>query len=173
VEAMKTLDFQPIIKTRALVIQSAPDKLKDPVIMIAEIGPRESGPPLHMHPNQLETYEVLEGEVEFVLGLKKIKLRAGEKIEIPAQVPHTFKNLTTGWLRMKDTHQPALGFEEMMTNLHNLVQRGKVRGFKDLKSIIYLSMLWVKFMNKQRSVSPPYWVMKLMANLGRAMNYEL
>jgi len=74
---------------------------------------------------------------------------------------------------MKDTHQPALGFEEMMTRLHNLVERGKVRGFKDLKSIIYLSMLWVKFKNEQRSLNPLYWAMKLMATLGRAMNYEL
>jgi len=29
--------------------------------MIAELGPEES--PLHMHPYQLETYDVLEGEV--------------------------------------------------------------------------------------------------------------
>jgi hypothetical protein len=46
---MDTLDFAPVIQTRA----SAVDKQHEPVIMIAEIGPRESGPPIHLHPRQV------------------------------------------------------------------------------------------------------------------------
>lgn len=170
---MDILDFDPIIKTRAIVVKSAADKLTDTVIMIAEIGPNEAGPPLHYHPKQKETYEVLEGVAEFILGNKKLIVKQGEKIEIPANTPHTFKNISDGWLKMQDTHLPALSFEEMMRDLHVLVHSGKITGFKNFKSILYLSMLWVKHKEVQHSVSPPFFMMKLMASIGKFRGYKI
>lgn len=170
---MDTLDFEPILKTKAIVLQSAVDKSRDPVIMIAELGPGESGPPLHLHPNQQETYEVIEGEAEFVLGEKMLLVKQGEKVVIPANTPHTFKNITNNWLRMRDTHEPALTFEQMMRELHGLVHTGKIKGFGDLRSLIYLSMLWVKHQELQRSVQPPFFVMRLMAMIGKMMGYAI
>ncbi|MBC7885726.1 MAG: cupin domain-containing protein [Saprospiraceae bacterium] len=170
---MDTLDFQPVIKTKATVIKSAADKKNDSVIMIAEIGPGVAGPPLHYHPSQHETYEVLEGEAEFILGNQTIMVRQGEKIEIPPNIPHTFINRSNDWLKMRDTHLPALTFEDMMRELHQLVQGGKVTGFNNLKSLIYLSMLWVKHKELQQSVSPPFFIMKGMNVIGRLIGYRL
>lgn len=170
---MEVLDFEPIFKTRAIVVKSAIEKMKDPVIMIAEIGPRESGPPMHIHPHQQETYEVLEGEVEFMLHNTRKVLKKGENIEIPANTPHTFKNITDNWLKMQDTHIPALTFEEMMRELHGLVQAGKIKGFSNFKSLLYLSMLWVKHKDLQRSIKPPFFVMKFMAAIGRLLGYTV
>jgi hypothetical protein len=141
--------------------------------MIAEIGPGEAGPPSHIHPRQHETYEVLQGEAEFLLGGKKVIAKQGDKIEIPANTPHTFKNNTTEWLKMRDTHQPALSFEEMMRELHGLVQSGKVRGFDDFQSLVYLSMLWVKHQELQQSTQPPFFVMRLMALAGKLLGYKI
>jgi quercetin dioxygenase-like cupin family protein len=170
---MDTLDFQPIFKQKAIVVQSATDKQHDPVIMIAELGPGESGPPVHMHPSQQETYEVIEGEAEFLLDGKTILVKQGEKIDIPPNTPHTFKNKTDGWLRMRDTHQPALSFEEMMRGLYSLVKSGKVSGFNNPKSLVYLSMLWVKHEELQRSIQPPFVVMRIMSALGNLIGYKL
>jgi mannose-6-phosphate isomerase-like protein (cupin superfamily) len=170
---METLDFEPTIKTKAIVVKSAVDKQHDTVIMIAEIGPGEAGPPTHIHPNQLETYDVLEGEAEFVLGDKTFIVKQGDKVEIPANTPHTFKNNTNAWLRMQDTHLPALTFEEMMRELHGLVHSGKIKDFKDFKSLIYLSMLWVKHKELQRSTQPPFFVMQTIAWMGKLMGYKL
>ena len=41
---MDTLDFAPIIKTKAIVVKSAVDKQHDTVIMIAEIRPEGAAP---------------------------------------------------------------------------------------------------------------------------------
>jgi mannose-6-phosphate isomerase-like protein (cupin superfamily) len=170
---MDTLDFEPIIKTKAIVVQSAADKQRDPVIMIAEVGPGEAGPPSHIHPNQHEIYEVLEGEAEFILDGKKLIVKPGDKIEIPPNTPHTFKNNSQQWLKMRDTHQPALSFEEMMRELHGLVHSGKIKGFSDFQSLVYLSMLWVKHKESQQSTQPPFFVMKLMTLLGKWMGYKI
>src|ERR1044071_3200133 len=102
---MDTLDFEPTLKTKAIVVKSAVDKQHDTVIMIAELGPGESGPPAHIHPSQQETYEVLEGEAEFLLDGKSIRVKQGDKVDIPANTSHTFKNIGAGWLKMRDTHQ--------------------------------------------------------------------
>lgn len=170
---MDILDFQPVIPTKAIVVKSADDKQKDAVVMIAEIGPHESGPPLHYHPNQHETYEVLDGMAEFVLGTKKIIAKQGDTVDIPPNIPHTFKNISGDWLKMRDTHLPALSFEEMMRELHGLVHSGKINGFKNPKSLLYLSMLWVKYKEVQHSVNPPFAAMKLMASIGKLIGYKL
>jgi len=82
-------------------------------------------------------------------------------------------NTTDNWLRMRDTHQPALTFEEMMRELHALVLSGKVRGFGDIKSLVYLSMLWVKHKELQRSTEPPFFVMRLMNMVGKLVGYNI
>jgi mannose-6-phosphate isomerase-like protein (cupin superfamily) len=170
---MDTLDFEPTIKTKAIVVKSAVDKERDTVVMIAEVGPGEAGPPMHLHPSQQETYDVLEGEAEFILGGKTLTVKQGDKVEIPANTPHTFKNVGNGWLRMQDTHLPALTFEEMMRELHGLVHSGKVKGFNDFQSLVYLSMLWVKHDKLQRSVEPPFFVMRGMSAVGKLLGYRL
>lgn len=170
---MDILDFQPTIQTRAIVVKSAVNRATDTVVMIAEIGPNESGPPMHLHPAQHETYEVLEGEAEFRLGTKKLIVKQGETIEIPPNTPHTFRNATNQWLKMQDTHTPALTFEEMMRELHGLVVAGKVKSLSDFQSMIYMSMLWVKHKEVQTSVKPPFFVMKAMAFIGKLSGYKL
>lgn len=170
---MDTLDFEPIIKTRAIVVKSAIDKKNDPAIMIAEIGPGEAGPPIHVHPNKQESYEVLEGEAEFIPGGKKIIVRKGEKLNIPENTPHTFKNNQDRWLKMQDTYLPAISFEEMMRSLHALVRNGKIGEFNDFKSLVYLSLLWVKHSEVQQSIKPPYFIMKSMAAYGKWRGYKV
>jgi len=170
---MYILDFQPLIKTRATVVKTAVDKQADTVIMIAEIGPHEQGPPLHIHTSQHETYEVLEGEAEFILGTEKRKVLPGETVVIPPNTPHTFRNTGDAWLKMRDTHAPALSFEEMMRELHTLVVGGKIKGFKDARSLVYLSMLWVKHKQVQRSVKPPFFVMRAMALAGSVLGFKV
>lgn len=170
---MNILDFQPTIKTRAIVVRSAKDPNVDSVVMIAEIGPHESGPPMHLHPAQYETYQVLEGEAEFILNHKKVIVKQGESIEIPPNTPHTFRNTKSTWLKMQDVHTPALSFEEMMRELHGLVQAGKVKSLSDFKSMVYMSMLWVKHKELQASVEPPFWIMKVIAFFGKLLNFRL
>src|SRR5689334_20446213 len=130
---MDILDFQPIIKTKVYVIKSAVDKTKDDVIMQIELAPHELSAPPHLHPGQTETYEVLEGELEFTLGNQWRTLNAGDKVTIPPNTQHTFQNDAGNWVKLHNVHTPALGFEDMMRGLHTLVKDGKIRSLKDFK----------------------------------------
>jgi mannose-6-phosphate isomerase-like protein (cupin superfamily) len=51
------------------------------------------GPSLHLHWNQEEWFYVMEGEVAFQVGERRLTLHAGESVLAPRQVPHTFSAL--------------------------------------------------------------------------------
>ncbi len=48
------------------------------------------GPPLHLHPEQEEWFYVMEGEVLFQIGEKRMQLKVGDSVLAPRKIPHTF-----------------------------------------------------------------------------------
>jgi quercetin dioxygenase-like cupin family protein len=44
--------------------------------------------PLHLHPNSAEYLHVIEGTCEHLVGSKWVKLKAGDTVRIPRNVPH-------------------------------------------------------------------------------------
>ncbi len=51
-------------------------------------------PPAHFHRNEDETFYILEGEILFYVGDKRIAARSGELVYIPKTIPHQFKLVT-------------------------------------------------------------------------------
>jgi mannose-6-phosphate isomerase-like protein (cupin superfamily) len=51
------------------------------------------GPPLHLHLYQDEWYYVMEGEVAFQVGDKRVQLKPGESVLGPRRVPHAFNSI--------------------------------------------------------------------------------
>ncbi len=78
-----------------------------------EITPPQGGPPPHMHTREDETFLVLEGELEFVIGARTIPATAGSVVYGPRGIPHTFRNVGTTPSRMIVLIMPA-GFEKMV-----------------------------------------------------------
>ncbi|RYF84381.1 MAG: cupin domain-containing protein [Chitinophagaceae bacterium] len=52
------------------------------------------GTPLHVHLKQDEIFYVLEGEYGFALGNEKFRLKKGESVFLPRQVPHSWIQLS-------------------------------------------------------------------------------
>jgi len=60
--------------------------------MIAEVG-YCSGPPLHTHKTQDDTFYVLDGVLTVQAGDELVELRPGDFVTVPPGVPHAFDNL--------------------------------------------------------------------------------
>ena len=54
----------------------------------------EHGPPPHLHPQQDEHFEVLEGEIEVRLDEETLTLRAGDTFDVPAGAVHEMRPVT-------------------------------------------------------------------------------
>ena len=76
--------------------------------------PRGSGPPLHLHHNEDETFYVLEGEVTFLVGDERIDLAAGDFLFGPREVAHAYV-VRSERARMLVTASPA-GIEQFFVS---------------------------------------------------------
>lgn len=58
--------------------------------LVVEVAyaPGGSAPPVHVHPEQDERFEVLEGALDVRLGDERRTLRAGDVLEVPRGTPH-------------------------------------------------------------------------------------
>jgi quercetin dioxygenase-like cupin family protein len=127
---------------------------------------------IHYHPAQTETYRVLEGTLDVFREGQWGAVSAGESLSIPPGGVHGFRNATTSPVRFVNVHRPALAFEDHLQTLDRLARAGKIRGTKDLRSLIYMSMSGTRY-QPDVPVKPPYWIVQMMAFVGRRLGYTL
>jgi mannose-6-phosphate isomerase-like protein (cupin superfamily) len=168
------LDFNPAV---GMIVDGAPpeDPDTDPWRVTMIFAPGFAGPPVHVHPHQEESYEVLNGVLDVLIGGRWRELRPGESLTVPGGAPHTIRNLHAAELRAVNVHAPALEFPRYMAALHDLVHTGKVRALppKDPRSMIYLSMLFTAHARTLTSVKPPQRLMRILAFVGKRLGYKL
>ena len=68
------------------------------------------GPPPHIHHREDETFQVLEGEYEFMVGGKTIPAKSGTTLFAPRGIPHTYRYVGQSPGRLMCVITPA-GFE--------------------------------------------------------------
>ena len=68
------------------------------------------GPPRHIHHREDETFQILEGEYEFMVGGKTIPAKPGTTLFAPRGIPHTYRYLGQTPGRLMCVITPA-GFE--------------------------------------------------------------
>ena len=74
-----------------------------------------TGPALHMHLSQEEWFYVMEGEVRFQVGDRRLRLGPGESILAPRRIPHTF-SATGSPAHMLIAFTPADKMEQYFTD---------------------------------------------------------
>ncbi len=84
-----------------------------------EAGPM-AGPPLHLHKNQDEVFQIIEGEFLFQVGNEKIKASAGDFVFGPRNVPHTFYQLSKK-AHLIFSYNPAGKMENIMVEMAKLM----------------------------------------------------
>jgi mannose-6-phosphate isomerase-like protein (cupin superfamily) len=83
-----------------------------PELEVVELrfGPDFEGVEPHSHADQVDSFYVLEGEAEFVMGDETVRLGPGSYVAAPIGVVHGFRNAGHNELRMLNVHAPNTGF---------------------------------------------------------------
>ena len=76
------------------------------------IVPQGGGPPPHVHSREEEGFYILEGEITFQIGEKRVVATAGMFANMPVGTPHSFKNESNKPAKMVISVAPA-GLENM------------------------------------------------------------
>lgn len=167
----RDLDLRSIFGVRATVTRSAASTGGELVEMECTVEPG-NGTMVHFHPRQEESFEVLEGTLELLRDGRWETVGAGESRTVPEGVIHAWRNAGAAPVRFVNVHRPALGFEAHLSTLDALVREGKVRGTKDPRSLVYMSMSAVRH-EPDVTVEPPQWVVRAMAFVGRRLGFTL
>ena len=167
----KVLDLRSVFGLEATVTTSSAATGGDYVEMdmMLEPGGHTNS---HYHPEQEETFEVLEGTLEVFREGDWHRVPAGESTSVPRGATHWFRNATEAPVRFLNVHRPALTFQDYLETVDRLIRAGKVRGLKGLSSGIYISMAAVQ-QGTSLQIKPPQVVMRGLAFIGRRLGYTL
>lgn len=135
-------------------------------------------PLVHIHPDAIETYEVLEGEMEFFVKDKWVTAKKGFKLTVPKGVNHTFRNPTTETVKVYNTHEPAFdmeGYFEDVCAVLDEVTANRTKPFEmNLKAKLYLGVLMNNYRREIIAKNPPDFVIKLLGLVAKiiGLNYR-
>jgi mannose-6-phosphate isomerase-like protein (cupin superfamily) len=73
---------------RLLLVRTGEETGNELLEMEASYAGNGDLPPAHLHPKQVESFEVLEGSVRTVIAGAQRAYAAGESFEVPAATPH-------------------------------------------------------------------------------------
>lgn len=167
----RVLDLRSVFSVEARVTTPSEATSGEYVEMDCTAGPG-SGTMVHYHPEQEETFRVLEGKMEVLRAGHWSVIEAGDSLTVPGGAVHAWRNASETPVRFLNVHRPAGGFQAHMETVDRLVKAGKVRGTKDPRSLIYLSMSAVKH-RPDVTIKPPQWVVDAMAFIGRHLGFTL
>jgi mannose-6-phosphate isomerase-like protein (cupin superfamily) len=87
-----------------------------PQLEVVELrfGPEFDGVKPHAHPNHVDSFYVLEGEAEFIVGGESFRVGPGTWVAAPTGVVHGFRVVGDTELRMLNVQAPNVGFAELL-----------------------------------------------------------
>lgn len=116
------------------------------------------GPPLHVHTEFEEAFEIVSGQLEIQTGKQKQSLKAGERLVAPVGVAHTFNNPHDQPVTFRVKLTPPAQFEQSVRIHYGLMDDGltDLKGNPTIMShtalILYLQNTWV--------AGIPLWIQK-------------
>jgi quercetin dioxygenase-like cupin family protein len=99
---------------RRAEVKVARDEL---VLFEFEMVPRTDGASPHFHKQHVDSFYVLEGELEFTVAGETVHARAGELVHATPGVVHSFKNSSDEHVRFLNVHTPGMRFDEYIRRM--------------------------------------------------------
>ena len=146
------------------IVRSEPDVLE----VEAVYGPSGKPPPPHLHPEQDEHFEVLEGELTARVDGEERTVSAGETLDIPRLRKHQMWNAGDREARVRWQTRPAGRTEQWFRSIDRLVRES---GGKQPSPIAFAPLLDEYRDVFRLAVGPDALVrpaMSLLGKLGRA-----
>jgi len=171
------LDLTPL-GMRFTVIKTAADTNGKSLDLHWELLPgcNMNDPLLHTNPHAIETYEILEGEMEFFIKDKWLNASKGDQLTVPVGITHSFRNPTNSIVKVYNTHQPALAmekyFEDVAKVLDKVTENRTKKFSMNMKAKLYLGVLMSKYRNDIIAKSPPDIAVRVLGFIGKIIGIK-
>jgi len=136
------------------------------------LPPGAPSPPRHFHPRQEERWEALEGTISVYVKDGWRDLREGDSVTIPVGQAHTIRNRSDRTVRVRDSHSPALDFEDYIRTLHRLARAGKLSNPRRPSTLIYFALAWREQHTQTAAQLSLRVALPVLAGLGKLLRYR-
>jgi hypothetical protein len=136
------------------------------------LGPGFSLPP-HFHPAQTEKYDVGAGVLEVSLDGYRQEYGLGDRCEIPPGVVHNLRVHGGEPVDVVNSLDPGLRGQKFLSATARLIDEGKITSLTDVRSGIYVALIFKEYRDVSVSVRPPDLVIRLLARLGGLLGYRI
>ena len=128
-----------------VVVRPSADSGGEEVEMEFVLPPGCVPPPPHVHPRQIEAYEVIEGSFDVTVDGGWQTLGPGESASVPVGALHTFRNRSGSVVRVRNWHRPAVRFEDFIERMAATLRSAGVTSRRDPRLYMCLSMVMLDF----------------------------
>lgn len=132
-------------------------------------------PDPHLHPNQQERIEVVDGEYAVAVEGDEQRLSTGEATTLPPDTPHRHWNPTSEPIRVSHELRPGLRVDEHVETMYALAQAGRTDE-KGIPNLLQFAVINEEFPGLVYSAEVPVALQKAMtrvlAPIGRLAGYD-
>lgn len=157
-----------------LFLQTSADTGGEYVLVECTVEPDGAVAAAHVHPNQTERFEILEGTVAFRRGREQLTASAGDVVVVEPGTPHRFWNAGLGRARFRTEVRPALQFESLIETMFGLAEDGKTNR-KGMPNPLRLAVIAQHHFEDVQLPFPPAWMQRaglaLGAPVGKLLGY--
>jgi quercetin dioxygenase-like cupin family protein len=155
------------------IVESAAESHGERVEFEVTMAPGAMGPPKHLHPRQDEGWTVLEGELSVFVDGEWRTLGEGASLSIPPNTVHTLRNRSSQPVRFRDSHEPALDFQDYIEALDRQAAAGKLTARMTPSTLIHGAMVLRQHRTTQLSAGRAQRAGEtVLTLLGRALGYR-
>ena len=151
----------PVSGEKITFIQTAADTDGELLEIELELAADGAVPGAHIHPEQEERFEVLEGTMTFRMGLKKIVAGPGDVVTVPAGKVHAFKNAGDDTAKVRVQVRPALQMEQLFETTVALAEDGRTTS-KGMPRPLDLALFVREYRREVKAPFPPAPVVRAM-----------
>jgi quercetin dioxygenase-like cupin family protein len=99
---------------RRAVVKVSRDEI---VLMEFEMQPETDGAGPHFHREHVDSFYVIEGELELMVDGETLFAHDGDLVHAPPGVVHAFKNSSSARVRLLNIHTPGMRFDEYIRKM--------------------------------------------------------
>lgn len=174
VDAPRRVILNPVSGERIVVLQSGDETGGEVFVFELHLPPGKHVPSRHTHPNQEESFTILEGTMQFTLGWRTIVAHAGETVVVPRGVAHWFGNPGTVESCARVRVRPALHMQEFFESVADSELGESGSPVDRVRHVPNLAQLLLQYQREVTVPDLPMWLVRpvLRALARRARNSD-
>ena len=171
----RRIDFRPGMDMWLEIVRNGEDTAGEVLEVNSWLGPHQPSPPVHVHDDAEDSFEVVEGRLDVKLDGTWRTLGPGERAAAAPGVRHTLRNPRDEPVRFINRHRPAADYEGFFRDMASLASMRKMGAGtpRSPRQAIYAAMLFTAHPTAIRTSRLQRFAFASLSRLGRMLGMSL